>query len=97
MAMSFFKTGLFRFPNRSQLVGRSLGVHRICIAANPCFGATSEQHRWLVTDNGMTRPASEVVVNAGFDPSTESQGYEHTAVYVCRGTVSWKGSVAEIN
>lgn len=95
--MSFFKSSLFRSPKLQQSAASGSGLHRICVAANPCFGQHSAQHRWLVTDNGTTRSASEVVVNAGFDPSTEPQGHESTAVYVCLGTVSWRGSVAEIN
>jgi hypothetical protein len=95
--MSFFKSGLFRLPRLQESAVTGSRMHRICVAANPCFGSNSAEHRWLVTDNGATRSASEVLVNTGFDPTTEPQGHEYTAVYVCLGTVSWRGSVAEIN
>lgn len=102
--MSFFKPVQFRW---SKLYRRSEtrmrqgnargGMHRICVAANPAYGGAGAKYRWLVTDNGETRGASEVVVNTGFDPSTDMQGHEVTAIYVCLGRVSWRGSIAEIN
>lgn len=102
--MSFFRPVQFRWKKlyrRSepamQLGDVRGGMHRICVAANPAYGDAGAKYRWLVTDNGETRGASEVVVNTGFDPSTDMQGHEVTAVYVCLGRVSWRGSIAEIN
>lgn len=102
--MSFFKSNRFSWVTwglgseaAARPGGARGGMHRICVAANPAYGQAGARYRWLVTDNGETRGASEVVVNTGFDPSTDMQGHEATAVYVCVGKVSWRGSIAEIN
>lgn len=96
-AQLFFNSGLVGIFRLTLFSDTTSGKCRICIFRNPMFASGKSEPRWLVSAEGRSRPATDVIINTAFDPMVEPQGNDGNAVYVCSGSLKWLGQKALIS